>query len=66
MESILNEYILRQKATVAAPVVCRPIYELYTGEELMPISSRMMRWWYQDVGSEEEEPVAKCGFNLIL
>ena len=50
----IKEYIQRRQATIAAQVTCRKIYEASTGAELILGSSRMMRWWEQDVGREEE------------
>ena len=63
---MVEEYIQRQQATITAQVACRSIYELFTGAEWMPWSSRLMRWWEQDVVREEEEPGVKCSLNLIV
>ena len=43
----IKEYVQRRQATIAAHIANRPIYELYTGVENIPGSSRFMRWWYQ-------------------
>ena len=45
----IKEYIQRRQGTVAAQVVCRPIYELCTGAERIPgtsmlCSGRIMTW----------------------
>ena len=39
-----NEYIQWCQATIASHTSCHPIYELCTGVERMPGSSRFMRW----------------------
>ena len=44
------------KATIAAQVDFRPIYELCMGAEMMPGASMFMRWWDQEVGQEVELP----------
>ena len=50
----IKEYIQRRQATIAAEVDLMPIYEMCTGAEHIPGSIRMMRWWDQDMGREEE------------
>ena len=50
----IKEYIKRIKETLSSQVVCRPIYELCTGEYRMAGISKFMRWWEQDVGREVE------------
>ena len=50
----IKEYIQRRKSTITAQVACQKIYEICNGAELMPVSSRLMRWWDQDVGRKEE------------
>ena len=47
---IIEEYIQRRQATVAAQVACCPIYELCTGAEKISESSRFMHWWDPDMG----------------
>ena len=50
----IKEYIQIWKTTIAAQVACRPIYDICTGAEKMPGSSRLMMRWDQDVGRKEE------------
>ena len=50
----IKEYIQLRQVTVAAQVDCRTIYELCMGAERMPVTSRFMYWWDQDVGREVE------------
>ena len=49
----VKEYLQRYKATKALQVVFRPVYEVCTRAERMTVSIQMMRWWDQDVRSEE-------------
>ena len=49
-----KEDIERRKANIVAQVSCRPIYEFYMGEERIPLTSRFLQWWGQDVGREAE------------
>ena len=46
----IKEYIHQRQAAVVGQVVCWTIYELCTGAEGMPGTSKFMRWWEQDVG----------------
>ena len=48
----IKEYIQIRQVLIAAQVACRPIYDMCTEVEWMLGSSRMMRWWDQDVGRE--------------
>ena len=50
----IKEYIQRRHTTLADKVAYRPIYEICRGAERMPVASRFMRWWDQDVGQEVE------------
>ena len=50
----IKEYIQRCNFTIAAQVTFGSIYELCNGAERIPGPSRLMRWWYQYVGREEE------------
>ena len=50
----IKEYIQRWQSTIAAQVVFCTIYKMCIGVERMPGSSRMVRWWDQEVGREEE------------
>ena len=50
----MKEYIRRRQATIAEYIANRPIYELCTGSERMPGSSRFLRWWDQDINREGE------------
>ena len=50
----IKEYIQIRQATIVAQVAYRPIYWMCTGDERMPVSSRMVGWCDQDVGCEEE------------
>ena len=40
----IKEYIQRRQATIAEHIACQPIYELFTGVEKFPGSSKFMRW----------------------
>ena len=35
---------------ISLQVACRPVHELFTGAERMPVSSRFIMWGGQDVG----------------
>ena len=41
----IQEYILRQQATIAAQLACHPIYALCTGTYRRPGKSRTINWW---------------------
>ena len=62
----IKEYIQRQKATISAQVGYLPIYELCNGSKHMTGSSRLIRWWYQDMVRKEEYPGVKFSLNLIV
>ena len=51
----MHEYIWRSQKIIVAQVACCPIYELCTEADRRPGTSRMMRWWDQDVVQESEE-----------
>ena len=51
----IREYIRRRHATISEKATCRTIYELCVELERMPGTSRMVRWWDQDVVNEPEE-----------
>ena len=38
-------YIQRRQDTVASQVVCRPMYDMCTGEERMPVTNSFVWWW---------------------
>ena len=50
----IKEYIQIWQSTIADQVDFCQIYELVTGAEQILGSSKLMRWWDQDVGREEE------------
>ena len=39
----IKEYIQRRQDTVSTKVDLQPIYEMYTGKERMPVTSRFMQ-----------------------
>ena len=45
----MKEYIRKSQDTVAEYITNHPIYELFTEAKRMPVSSRFMRWWDQDL-----------------
>ena len=49
----IKEYIHIWKATIAAQVACKKIYDVCTGAERTPEYSQIMKWWYQDMVREE-------------
>ena len=51
----IRDYIRRRQSTIAENVACLPIDEIYSKEEEMPGTSRIVRWWDQDVVNEPEE-----------
>ena len=51
----IRKYIRRRQATIAEKVTCRPIYEICVKVERILGTSRMVRWWDQDVVIEPEE-----------
>ena len=59
----MKEYIRRQQSTIANYITNHPIYELCTGAERMPVSSRFMRWWDQYLKQEEEGNGASKGVD---
>ena len=50
----IREYIHRRKVTILAQASFQEIYELCNGAEQMPGSSKLMRWWDQEMGRERE------------
>ena len=50
----IKEYSQQRKASIAAHVAYRPIYEPCMGAERIPGASRFMGWWDQDIGQEVE------------
>ena len=50
----MKECIRRRKDTIAEYIENLLIYELCTGAERMPVLSRLIWWWYQDLKPEEE------------
>ena len=50
----IKGYIQRRKATIPSHVICQLIYEIYTGEERIPVTKRFIQWRDQDVGQEVE------------
>ena len=51
----IRGYIRRQQAIIAEKLAFRPIYDICAEAEWMPGTSRMVRWWDQDVVNEPEE-----------
>ena len=50
----IKKYIQRRQAIAEVQVSCRPIYDLCTGVDRVPGTSRFMRLWDQDVEQELE------------
>ena len=46
---LIHEYIWRRQASITAHVACFPIYKLFTDMERRLGTSRIMRWWDQDI-----------------
>ena len=59
----MKECIRRRKDTIAEYIENLLIYELCTGAERMPVSSRFMRWWDQYLKQEEEGNGASKGVD---
>ena len=51
----IGVYIKRRQTTVAERVACRSVYALCTEVEIMPMTIRMVRCWYQDAVNESNE-----------
>ena len=51
----IREYIRRRQANIAKKVVCRLIYEMYAVAERIPRTSRVVRWWDQEVVNEPDK-----------
>ena len=49
----IREYMRRQQAIIMEYIGGRPIYEFCTGAEHMEGSSRFLRCWYQDYGTNK-------------
>ena len=58
---LMKEYIWRRQAAIAEHITNIPIYELCTGAEWMPGSSRFLLWQDQDLAREEEGNGARKG-----
>ena len=51
----IKEYFQRRQATIVAQVAYGLIYEQFTEAERRLGTSRMMKWWDQDMLHESEE-----------
>ena len=51
----IGVYTQRLHMTILERVACRPVCTLLMEADRMPGTSRMMRWWDQDVVNEPEE-----------
>ena len=51
----IGVYTRSRKETIAEMVAFCPIYELFTEDDRMPGTSRLVRWWEQDTVNEPEE-----------